>query len=199
MCIFFSFEYRCSCGAAYCKSSEVFEYFAEFILEIRQIVVHRDKMTKLMDMHRLLYELALETEKVLSLICFLLFCTQSLIMYTSFGNYIIFKFRDVHSTVVWHTFSALILTPACLIGVILCASKISGQIRLIHTNRQLLYYTLVNESKIDKKILLLVRTMLRIEFPEMTAGNITGLRRKLILSIAGALFTYGMLLVSVIH
>ncbi|GFU31005.1 uncharacterized protein NPIL_244141 [Nephila pilipes] len=168
------------CCVAYYKSCKVFKGFSDVVADIHQGVLNRYKVSKWMNMHRLLYELAHATEKALSPISLLLFSSQCLFMYITLANYIIFQIKDRYSTIIWHTLSSSLLSPASVIGVIVCASEISEEIRFIRTNLQLLYNTWVNESDADNKILLLMRTMIATKFPEMTAGNIMDLKLGLI-------------------
>ncbi|GFU10535.1 uncharacterized protein NPIL_102841 [Nephila pilipes] len=149
------------------------------------------------NMHRLLYELAHATEKALSPISLLIFSSQCLFMYISLAYCIVFQFKDRYFAILWYVISSSVLPLFSVVGVILCASKISEEIVLIRTNLQLLYNTWVNESDADNKILLLMRTMITTKFPNMTAGNIMDLKLGLIFSLFGSLFTYGLLILSV--
>ncbi|GFU34085.1 uncharacterized protein NPIL_103921 [Nephila pilipes] len=185
------------CCAAYYKSCKVFKGFSDVVADIHQGVLNRYKVSKWMNMHRLLYELAHATEKALSPISLLIFSSQCLFMYISLAYCIVFQFKDRYFAILWYVISSSVLPLFSVVGVILCASKISEEIVLIRTNLQLLYNTWVNESNADNKILLLMRTMITTKFPIMTVGNIMDLKLGLIFSLFGSLFTYGLLILSV--
>ncbi|GFU31004.1 uncharacterized protein NPIL_244131 [Nephila pilipes] len=185
------------CASLYYQCSCVFVSFNAFLMDTHKGIAPLHKILKLMDVYQLLHDLAQKTEEILSPITFVLLCSQLLSMYTALANFVIFKNQDQFYAIVWHCLAAITIVPAVLIGIILCAGRISCQARLIHTNLQQIHNTLIRKSEDNWESVLLVRSMMMTEFPVMTAANIMDLKHGVILSVFGTLFTYGLLIINI--
>ncbi|GIX74674.1 uncharacterized protein CDAR_366231 [Caerostris darwini] len=80
------------------------------------------------------------------------------------------------------------------IGVILCASRISYQVFRVQTSLQVMYN---NKGTVEPKSLQIVKDMLHVKFPEMTAYGMVKLKPALIVSSFGSVLTYGLLIMNV--
>ncbi|GIY71507.1 uncharacterized protein CDAR_604871 [Caerostris darwini] len=75
--------------------------------------------------------------------------------------------------------------------------KISFQIRRFRSILQIIHNGLLRNEDSTFKTLQLIRTMMNMEFPRMTAGGVLDLEPVLILSVFGSVLTYGLLVINI--
>ncbi|GFV68631.1 uncharacterized protein TNCV_2274941 [Trichonephila clavipes] len=150
-----------------------------------------------MKRYNLLYQLALEVEKVFSLCSFLLLCSQGLnlcvvlILFTVLDSN---SFSYVHT---WECIPRLFLDPLIIVAVVLCGSRISSQIHRILTSLHLVYYALGYDMENNRETMKLVKNIIKVDFPQMTALGVLTIKPVLILSTFGSVLTYGLLVLSI--
>ncbi|GIY57655.1 uncharacterized protein CEXT_487861 [Caerostris extrusa] len=88
----------------------------------------------------------------------------------------------------------LIFAVTLNVGVIMRASRISYQVFRVQTTLQVMYNKV---GTAEPKTLQIVKNMLDIKFPEMTAYGIVKLKPALIVSSFGSVLTYGLLVINV--
>ncbi|GIY40010.1 uncharacterized protein CEXT_176921 [Caerostris extrusa] len=115
--------------------------------------------------------------------------TYNLLLHVCAGNREGF-FYDFFSALV-----LLVLGSLIIIAVVLCASRISFQIRRFRSILQIIHNYMLRNEDSTFKTLQLIRTMMNMEFPRMTAGGILDLEPVLILSVFGSVLTYGLLII----
>ncbi|GIX68239.1 uncharacterized protein CEXT_170491 [Caerostris extrusa] len=117
--------------------------------------------------------------------------TYNLLLHVCAGNREGF-FYDFFSALV-----LLVLGSLIIIAVVLCASRISFQIRRFRSILQIIHNYMLRNEDSTFKTLQLIRTMMNMEFPRMTAGGILDLEPVLILSVFGSVLTYGLLVINI--
>ncbi|GIY29792.1 uncharacterized protein CEXT_780231 [Caerostris extrusa] len=90
--------------------------------------------------------------------------------------------------------SELIFAVILNVGVIMSASRISYQVFRVQTTLQVMHNKV---GTAEPKTLQIVKNMLEIKFPEMTAYGIVKLKPALIVSSFGSVLTYGLLVINV--
>ncbi|GBN09870.1 hypothetical protein AVEN_31841-1 [Araneus ventricosus] len=130
-----------------------------------------------------------DIEHTLSPVVLVLLCCQTLCMYISLSSFVLF--------VSWQSLSGMTLIPASLIGVNLCASRTSWQVQCIQNFLQDIRNHLAKDFERDEKSMLFLSLMKEMKFSPMTAGGVLKLKRGLILTVFGALFTYGLLIINI--
>ncbi|GIY76328.1 uncharacterized protein CDAR_446861 [Caerostris darwini] len=154
-------------------------------------------MYKLLHIYNILYKLVHEIEKVLSTTAFLLLFSEWLNLYLVLV--ILFKLdnRGFTDVITWESIFRLVMGSLTVIAVVLCASRISCQNHRFRSILQLTHTCMLPHKENSNKVLLLVRAMLSMEFPRMTACGVLHLEPVLILSVLGSVLTYGLLVLNI--
>ncbi|GFR26393.1 uncharacterized protein TNCT_574521 [Trichonephila clavata] len=118
-------------------------------------------------------------------------------MYIALSTYFATDAKAFTASLQWQSVPAMTLVPMCLISVAMYASKISKEIETMQENLQDLYNSSVRDLDSNRKTLRIIRAMLNTKFPCLTAGSVFELKRGLILSVFGSLFTYGLLVINI--
>ncbi|GIY19096.1 uncharacterized protein CDAR_126811 [Caerostris darwini] len=182
------------CGTIYFKTSDLLRLFHEDIERIRIVGLNYNVLSKLSLNYNSLYELVHEVERELSLTTFLLLCSQWFNLNTVLLSYILGEITSISQ--VAGIITELISAITFIVGVILCASRISSQVSRVQTTLQLIY----NKSgtlKYNHISLRCVKNMMDIKFPEMTAYGILQLNPALIASPFSSALTYGLLVLNI--
>ncbi|KAF8773136.1 hypothetical protein HNY73_015820 [Argiope bruennichi] len=185
------------CGTTYYHYSEVLAGFYEKIRVYGKGNISHELALKLMECYDILNKMSRDIENTLSPIALILLFCQILSMYIALASFVLFNFNSAPISIKWQWIPAVTLIPASLIGINLCASKISSQIGSIQANLQSIRSNLFRRSKVHERTITLLGMMMETKFSTMTAGGILELRRELILSVFGSLFTYGLLIISI--
>ncbi|GFU40193.1 uncharacterized protein NPIL_166841 [Nephila pilipes] len=185
------------CCTVFYQVSEAYAAFSEAISNYRKWSPSLSESIKLMKNHHLLYRLSRNLEQVFSPIVFLLLCSQTLSMYLALSSYFASDTKAFTATLKWQSVPAMTVVPLSLIGVAMYASNISKEVENMQGNLQDLHNTLVGDLESCRKTLFIVRTMMNTKFPRLTAGSVFELKKGLILSVFGSLFTYGLLVINI--
>ncbi|GIX68229.1 uncharacterized protein CEXT_170421 [Caerostris extrusa] len=105
---------------------------------------------------------------------------------------ILFKLdnRGFTDVITWESIFTLVMPSLTVIAVVLCASRISCQNHRFRSILQLTHNCMLPNKENSNKALLLVRAMLSMKFPRMTACGVLHLEPILILSVFGAVLTH---------
>ncbi|GIX84474.1 uncharacterized protein CDAR_607191 [Caerostris darwini] len=98
--------------------------------------------------------------------------------------------KGLSDVIIWESGFRLVLGSLIIIAIVLCASRISFQIRRFRSILQIIHNGLLRNEDSTFKTLQLIRTMMNMEFPRMTAGGVLDLEPVLILSVFGSVLTY---------
>ncbi|GFV68635.1 uncharacterized protein TNCV_2274981 [Trichonephila clavipes] len=147
--------------------------------------------------HHQLYKLSRSLEQAFSTIVFLLLCSQTLSMYIALSSYFATDAKAFTATLKWQSVPAMTVVPVGLISVAMYASKISKEVETMQENLQDLYNSSVVDVEPCRETLQIIRAMMNTKFPCLTAGSVFELKRGLILSVFGSLFTYGLLVINI--
>ncbi|GBN09879.1 hypothetical protein AVEN_31848-1 [Araneus ventricosus] len=185
------------CGTIYYHYSELLSGFCGKITDYGKKNICHELSLKLMKCHEFLCRMSLEIEDTLSLIVLILLCCQTLSMYIALSSLVLFNFNNAPASIKWQCIPAVTLIPASLIGVNLCASRISSQIECIQASLQTVRNNLFAKSETHGKIVSFLGMMMETKFAPMTAGGVLELKKGLILTVFGSLFTYGLLIINI--
>ncbi|GBM78270.1 hypothetical protein AVEN_245204-1 [Araneus ventricosus] len=186
-----------ACGTIYYRFSELLSYFCDNIMENDERSLSYIKFFKLMENYDLLCDLSLSIEKALSPVVLLLLSSQTLCMYIALSSFVLFDSVYAPDSVKWQSVPGMTMIPASLIGVNFCAARILSKMRSIRAVLQKIHNNLARDIEMNWKSILLLKTMLKMNFPPMTAGGILELKSGLILSVFGSLLTYGLLIINI--
>ncbi|GIY19091.1 uncharacterized protein CDAR_126771 [Caerostris darwini] len=181
-------------GTIYFKTSDLLRMFHEDLERIRIVGLNYNIISKLSLNYNSLYELVHEVERELSLTTFLLLCSQWFNLNTVLVSYILVHDMSISFDV--EMMAELIFAVSFIIGVILCASRISSQVSRVQTTLQLIYNK-TGIFKCNHMCLQIVKNMLDIKFPEMTAYGVLQLNPALIVSAFSSALTYGLLVLNI--
>lgn len=191
-----SLVYTVMCSSLYYICSELLNDFSEDIVILQCREPRREELIELLERHKLLHKLTLAVGHELSPIAFLLLCSQTLTMFTALSNVM-----NIGEYTTWLTLPlpSMVLTPCSVIGLTLSASRVQSKYREIHMALQNVYYCLISQKKekFDWNNVAVVKSILDIPVPTMTASGIVELKPGLILSVFGSLFTYGLLVLNI--
>ncbi|GBM01916.1 hypothetical protein AVEN_269530-1 [Araneus ventricosus] len=175
---------------------ELFEDLHAKIKTVLKANSHHNEILNLFEFYCMLYKVAHKIERAISLTTFLLLCCQWLNTYIVLVSFFKMHSASYTSTMYWESAYRLILSLLILVGIVLCACKISSHIQGIGKKLQLKLNTLESNAEGNHKSLQLVQTMLNMKFPQITAYGITVLNPSLILSFYGSILTYGLLMLN---
>lgn len=191
-----SLVYTVMCSSLYYICSELLNNFSKDIAIVQCREPRREELIELLEKHKLLHKLTLAVGRELSPIAFLLLCSQTLTMFTALSNII-----NIGEYTTWLTLPlpSMILSPCSVMGLTLSASRIQSKYREIHLALQNVHCCLISQEKekFDWKNVAVVKSILDIPVPTMSASGIVELKPGLILSVFGSLFTYGLLVLNI--
>ncbi|GFT24293.1 uncharacterized protein NPIL_161291 [Nephila pilipes] len=118
-------------------------------------------------------------------------------MYIALSTYFATDSQAFTASLQWQSVPAMTVVPMSLIIVTMYASRVSKEVENMQENLQDLHNLLVCDLESCRKTLLIIRTMMETNFPSLTAGGVFELKRGLILSVFGSLFTYGLLVINI--
>ncbi|GFU40884.1 uncharacterized protein NPIL_483791 [Nephila pilipes] len=196
----YQFTFTClvavMCGTLYYSLSELFYLFRK---DLQADTPDSENMRARMLQYTKLFEIANELEKTLSTTCCLFLCSQMISMYVSLATYVLLDEERLTMCIIWESIPEMSLIPASIIGVTLCASKISSQAENCNIYLQTLHDRLICHQKTDWKTFLLVKAMMNKRLPYMSACRIIKFTPAFIISVFGSLFTYGLLILNFKH
>ncbi|GIY19089.1 uncharacterized protein CDAR_126751 [Caerostris darwini] len=181
-------------GTIYFKTSDLLRILHEDLENIRIVGLNYNVVSKLSLNYNVLYEFVHEVKRELSLTTFLLLCSQWFNLNTVLLSFILGE--NISISFIVEMTAELIFAVAFIIGIILCASRISSQVSRVQTTLQLIY----NKSgtlKYNRISLRIVKNMMDIKFPEMSAYGILQLNPALIASSFSSALTYGLLVLNI--
>ncbi|KAG8196522.1 hypothetical protein JTE90_012336 [Oedothorax gibbosus] len=180
------------CGTVYYKCSQMLEDFCQ---DISKWHLKREELVEHLDKYRLLRQLTYNVSNSLSSTAFLMLCWQILNMYVSLARF--FSSRHVLTNTIWFNVPSLTAIPCSVVGLAMSASRVQSKQEEVRNALQNVRNNLVSKTKIGWKTLAVVDSMLKTFFPAMSAWGIVELRKELILSVFGSLFTYGLLILNI--
>ncbi|GIY17691.1 uncharacterized protein CDAR_406621 [Caerostris darwini] len=181
-------------GTIYFKTSDLLGKVRENLANIKMDVLYYNEISKLSMNYNVLYLLAHEVEKEFSLTMFLLLCSHLFNLNTVLLSYILYAGELLSYSLACLMITELIFAVILNVGVIMSASRISYQVFRVQTTLQVMYNKV---GTAEPKTLQIVKNMLDIKFPEMTAYGIVELKPALIVSSFGSVLTYGLLVINV--
>ncbi|GIX68234.1 uncharacterized protein CEXT_170461 [Caerostris extrusa] len=185
------------CGTVYYKVSDLFKGICGHLENLNGISYKYSEIFKLLETYNLLYKYAQEIEKVFSTTSFLLLFCEWLNFLVVLIIFFKLENKGLSDVIIWESGFRLVLGSLIIIAVVLCASRISFQIRRFRSILQIIHNYLLRNEDSTFKTLQLIRTMMNMEFPRMTAGGILDLEPVLILSVFGSVLTYGLLVINI--
>ncbi|GIY42380.1 uncharacterized protein CDAR_440041 [Caerostris darwini] len=181
-------------GTIFFKTGDLIGKLRENLENIKSDVPCHNEISKISMNYNYLYVLVHEVEKEFSLTNFLILCSQWFNLNTVLFCYILYKGDLLSYSLGSQIIAELIFAIILNISVIQCASKISYQVFRVQTTLQLMH----NKSATTKcSHLQIMKNMMDIKFPEMTAYGIVKLNPSLIASSFGSVLTYGLLVINV--
>ncbi|GFY49722.1 uncharacterized protein TNIN_153431 [Trichonephila inaurata madagascariensis] len=82
-------------------------------------------------------------------------------------------------------------------AIVIVMKRISSQIHRIRTSLHLIYYALGYDMENKRKTMKLLKNIMKVDFPQMTALGVLTIKPVLILSTFGSVLTYGLLVLSI--
>ncbi|GIY05746.1 hypothetical protein CEXT_580651 [Caerostris extrusa] len=99
------------------------------------------------------------------------------------------------TAIAWANAPTALMAPFYVIGITLCASRISSQVKNCNVCLQLLHDRLIYDTLVKGETLQLVKSMINRRFTSMSACSVE-FYANIILSIFGSLLTYGLLILN---
>ncbi|GIY17695.1 uncharacterized protein CDAR_406641 [Caerostris darwini] len=181
-------------GIVYFKTSDLLGKFRENLKNVKMDVLYHNEISKLFTNYNFLYLLVHEVEEEFSITIFMLLCSQWLNMNTVLLAYILYEGDLLSYSLGSLMIAQLIFAVILNVGVILCASRISYQVFRVQTALQVMYNRV---GTVKSSPLHIVKNMLDIKFPVMTACGVLKLNPSLIATSFGSVLTYGLLVINV--
>ncbi|KAG8177518.1 hypothetical protein JTE90_026864 [Oedothorax gibbosus] len=179
------------CGSVYFRCSQLLSGFCMDISA--HLSGGRVGLIRLSQKHRSLFKLTHSVERSLSSVALMLFCSQVLNMFVGLAA---FTYHIFPASALWLSAPALVIVPSTVLILTLSAARIRLRVRDIQTTLQNVRHCLVSSSQIEWESVAVVESMLGTSFPKMTACGFVELKHRLILSVFGSLFTYGLLIIN---
>lgn len=186
------------CSSVYFKCSDVISDFCEDISIIQFGILRREEIVIMLQKYRLLHRITCRVENGLSSISFLILCSQMLSMYVALAFFMNSSGKMPTASVIWVTIPSLTVIPLSVIIFTLSASRIGAKIKEVQFTLQSIHNIWISRDKIDLQSLEIVKSMMGISFPTISAYGIVELKPGLILSVFGSLFTYGLLVQNIV-
>ncbi|GFU40886.1 uncharacterized protein NPIL_483801 [Nephila pilipes] len=184
------------CGTLFNSLSELFYFFRKDLQDMQVAMLDFKNIRARMFDYTKLFEISNELEKTLSTACCLFLCSQMISMYVSLVTYVLLDAERLTLPVILESVPEISLIPASIIGIILCASKISSQIKNCNICLQSIHDQLIYQTEIDWKTLKLVKAMMDKRLPVMSACDTVKFTPTFIISVFGSFFTYGLLILN---
>ncbi|GIY62960.1 techylectin-5A [Caerostris extrusa] len=156
--------------------------------------LYHNVISKLSMNYNYLYIIVHDVEKEFSLTTFLLLCSQWFNLNEVLLSYILYEGEMLSYSLGCLMIAQFSFAVILNVGVILCASRISYQVFRVQNTLQLMYNKIGTTNSSPVQIL---KNMLDIKFPKMTAYGVLKLTPYLIASSFGSVLTYGLLVINV--
>ncbi|GBN09872.1 hypothetical protein AVEN_31842-1 [Araneus ventricosus] len=183
-------------GTLYYKCSELLANVSKSMEDMRCLVPQYREIFKIFQNYNELFKMVNEVEETFSSTSFLVLCSQWINLYLVLVTYFKIEDRGFSTAVSWECFARLILGSLTVVGVVLCASRISSQVRRIQTSLQLIHNSLMKDEEKNRRVIEVVKSMIDMEFPQMTAYGFVELKPEFIFSAFGSVLTYGLLVLN---
>ncbi|GBM43986.1 hypothetical protein AVEN_187588-1 [Araneus ventricosus] len=184
-------------GAVYYSTGKLFSNVLEKVKNQKNLGLHDESISDLLQRYNLLYQLAHDVEKALSSTSFLLMCWQWLNIYLVLVTFFKIDNNSFSTALYWENIVRLTFGPLIVTGVIICASIIPSHLCEIKKCLQLILNSLMKNIRENNGTVQLVSSMINTEFPQMTACGVAELKPVLILTSLGSLLTYGLLVINI--
>ncbi|GBN09869.1 Techylectin-5A, partial [Araneus ventricosus] len=176
-------------GALYYRAGDLFHGLYVNWEYLRNLGQDHKEISKLMQNYNLLYQLTHEVEMLLSPSAFLLLCWQWLNAFVVLVSFFKIENESFSCALYWENIVRLVQGFLINTGVVLCASKISSEVGRVKKRLQLILYSLMNDAENNHEDIQLVKSMMSVEFPSMTAYGILELKPSLVLTCFGSVLT----------
>lgn len=194
---FISVFFAILCSSVYFKCSELLGIFCENIAYMQFREPLRLEVVNLLQKYRLLHRMTHDVEKGLSSVSFLILCSQMQKKEIALARSVDLGGKEVSASVIWITIPSVTVIPVSVIILTLSASRIGSKVQVVQFTLQSIYDSWICRDKVDRQSLEMVKNMMETYFPTMSAYGIVELKRGLVLSVFGSLFTYGLLVVNI--
>ncbi|GIY88730.1 uncharacterized protein CDAR_438321 [Caerostris darwini] len=181
------------CGDLYYSFSELIRHFCKDLQSLRRSRFTYGDIYVRMQTHSSLYEMAHKLHNVTSEITCLLLCSYVTDMFVILAVYVLLDPGQWTIPMLWESIPVICLVPFSIVGITLCASRISVEIQKCEIVFQSLLEYLICKPQLNLKSLESVKVMMNKRFPTMTACSIAEFRPKFIVAIFGSFLTYGLL------
>ncbi|GIY88731.1 uncharacterized protein CDAR_438331 [Caerostris darwini] len=181
------------CGDLYYSFSELIRHFCKDIQRLRGTRFTYGDIHVRIKTHSSLYEMAHKLHNVTSETTCLLLCSYVTNMFVILASYVLLNPGQWTIPMLWEGMPVVSLIPFSIVGITLCASRISTEIQKCEIVFQSLLDHLICEPQLNLKSLESVKVMMNKRFPTMSACSIAEFRPKFIVAIFGSFLTYGLL------
>ncbi|CAL1287174.1 unnamed protein product, partial [Larinioides sclopetarius] len=173
----------------YCNVSSLFGGMYENMKNSFKLTPQYKQAFEIMQYYNHLYQIVHQTERALSLTALLLLSSQCLSVYLVLVAFFKVEDESFFGALRWESILRLSMGPLSITAVVLCASRISSNIRKIRTCLQMIHSSLLYNADENHKTLQLIAAMMNVEFPQMTAYGVLELKPSLILTSLGSVLT----------
>ncbi|GBN74280.1 hypothetical protein AVEN_146466-1 [Araneus ventricosus] len=183
-------------------SSVIYHEFSELLHRFHESLVrhctslNRDKILQHMKIHTVLFRLAHQLQDAISSTSFFVLCTQMTVMFYTIAIFVLNKNQVIPPALICRSVLILLMAPASVVAVVLCASRISSCCQKIATIIILLRDRLIMQDFYDVDTLSCLNSMKAKQFPMMTAWCVAELTPDVMLEMFGSLFSYSLLILN---
>ncbi|GBO21020.1 hypothetical protein AVEN_57675-1 [Araneus ventricosus] len=186
------------CGFLYYEFSELLDRFRE-TLASHDTVLNNDKIIPTVQLYTSLFKLAHKLHDAISQPTFFLLCTQVTVMFCAIAMFFQKSMEKTPTPVLCRSGLILLLAPASIIGLVLCASRISKQRQEIQMIFMLLKDRSIGQGHYGADIMSCLDSVTEKQLPIMTASGVVQLTPNVALGMFGSLFSYSLLILSLIQ
>ncbi|GIY88729.1 uncharacterized protein CDAR_438311 [Caerostris darwini] len=184
------------CGILYYNMSDLFYLFCKDLKSLQDSVLSPRRLRKRVLDQSVLFQVSHRLEEATSVNSGLFLCSQIVPMYVSLATFFLFGANELTTAILWANAPTALLAPFYVIGITLCASRISSQIKNCNVCLQILHDRLIYDTLVKGETLQLVKAMMNRRFTSMSACSVVNFTPNIILSIFGSLLTYGLLILN---
>lgn len=151
--------------------------------------------------HRLsrLVDLSITLDEILSPISFYLLSLQVVILFSTVATLVEMKFSNMNITHFLEYIMATVISLTAIFSINISASLIEKQFLHIKRNLTYMHEMYVHFTRRDNFTLEMIRYMISMELPVMTAWSMIALRPSLIFSIISVCLSFGLLSTQILH